>query len=76
MGYHDSEYPNPMSIFQSMGEADVMGDAELHGRMQVGQGRPLFHLHQLDAFYIALEREPQVCLEYDRFLPSVPLNRQ
>lgn len=71
MGYHDSEFSNPMGLFQINIDTLSVHHSDLRERMQEGEGESLQHIEQIDRFYDDLNEEPQVRLEFDRFLPGL-----
>ncbi len=68
MGYQDQEYPNAMELFSHTGEPIEDQDGRLRRRMSKGEGQSIYRLSQLERFYHELREEPEVRLEYDRFL--------
>lgn len=70
MGFRDTDSPNPLEFFMSTGEPIAWSNERLRQRLQLGQGQSLYRADQVDAVYDALDEEPSVQLEYDRFMPE------
>lgn len=71
MGFRNSDYVNPLSLFQSGIEPIAWSNERLHQRLREGTGRPIQHVQELETAYDDLQDEPLLRLEYDRFLPEI-----
>jgi hypothetical protein len=72
MGYHDNEFPGDLQFLANLGSGtDGENTERLRRKLKKGQGLALFRADQLDALTRNLEVEPQIKLEYDRFLPGL-----